>query len=228
MQRAIPGLLIESQPVLDLMPSRELKQFRELLRVKKMKKGKELFKEGSYPRTVYIIKRGRVKLFQRGQSGTETIVHIHCAGEILGYRPLLCGEKYPVTATALEDGAIYYMSAKQFLAMLRQSVGLSNILLRTLSQEFTLLVNKIGAFAQKSVKERIALSLLILSEKYRNPQSKGETEIALSRYDLAAFAGTTIETIARILRRFREENIIAMRGRKIIIRDKQALTRLAD
>jgi CRP-like cAMP-binding protein len=228
MQHAIHGFVFSTQQVLAMMPQDELKQFREHLRVKKMKKGKELFKEGSYPRTVYIIKRGRVKLFQRGQSGAETIVHIHCAGEMLGYRPLLCGEKYPVTAQAIEDGVIYYLPAKQFLTFLQHSVGLSNILLRTLSQEFTLLVNKIGAFTQKSAKERIALSLLILSETYRNPKSKSDTEIALSRYDLAAFAGTTIETIARILRRFREDDVIALRGRTIIIRDKQALVRLAD
>ena len=228
MQQIIPGFIFSTQPVLDLIPSSELKLLREHLRVKKINKGKELFREGSYPKNVYIIKRGRVKIFQRGQSGAETIVHIHGTGEILGYRSLLCGENYAVTAQAIEEGAVYYLSAKQFLAVLRQSVSLSNILLRELSKEFILLVNKIGAFAQKSVRERTALSLLILSEKYRRIQAKGETEIALSRYDLAAFVGTTIETIARILRRFREENIITLRGRRIIIRDRQALARIAD
>src|SRR5690349_4017799 len=228
MHQKIAGFPFSSQPLMELMAENELRQLREQLRLKKIRKGRELFREGAYPKTVYIIKRGRVKLFQRGQSGTETIVHIHCAGEILGYRPLLCGETYAVSAQALEDGAIYYLPAKQFLALLRKSVGLSNILLRILSYDFTILANKIGAFAQKSVKERIALSLLILREKYKNPQAKGETEILLSRYDLAAFAGTTIETIARILRFLREEKIITTRGKSIIIRDEQALFRLAE
>jgi CRP-like cAMP-binding protein len=224
----IQDFIVPAVRVLESMSPEDLAMFRTNLRLVKMKKGRELFREGTYPRAVYVIKRGKVKLLQRGQTGVETIVHIQGPGEILGYRPLLVGDKYPVSAETMEESAVYVLDAKHFLSVLHQSAGLSNLLLRALSHEFSVLVNKIGAFAQKSVKERTALSLLILREKYRNPQVKGEIEIGLSRHDLAAFVGTTIETIARILRRLREERIIATRGRKIVIRDEDALMRLAD
>lgn len=213
---------------LSVLESAPAKDLRKHLKLYKVRKGKELFREGTYPRSVYIIKRGKVKIFQQDQSGAETIVHIYGAGEMFGYRPLLCNEKYPVSAKTLEDGAIYKLPAKQFLSVLSKSAGLSNLLLCALSHEFSLLVHKVSSFAQKSVRERTALSLLMLNEKYRNPAVKGQTEITLSRYDLAAFAGTTIESIARILRRFREDKIIHTVGRKIIIRDKDALLRIAD
>lgn len=214
--------------ILDSMRGADLALLRKHLRLFKVRKGKELFREGTYPKMVYIIKRGKVKIFQRDQSGAETIVHIQGSGEILGYRPLLTGERYPISAQTIEEGALYTISAEQFLAVLQQSAGLSNILLRALSHEFALLVNKISSFAQKSVRERTALSLLILKETYRNPTIKGQTEITLSRHDLAAFVGTTIESIARILTRLREDKIIETIGRKIIIRDESALSRIAD
>jgi CRP-like cAMP-binding protein len=228
MKNRIKDFTLPAIHVLESMSPADVAVFRRNLKLLKMKKGRELFREGTYPRAVFIIKRGKVKLVQRGQTGVETIVHIQGPGEILGYRPLLVGDKYPVSAETMEESAIYVIPAKHFLAALNQSAGLSNVLLRALSHEFTILVNKIGSFAQKSVKERTALSLLILREKYRNPQVKGDVEIALSRHDLAAFVGTTIETIARILRRLREERIIVTHGRKIIIRDEVALLRMAD
>jgi CRP-like cAMP-binding protein len=214
--------------LLESMPRKDLVQFRSHLKLLKMKKGRVLFREGNYPKSVFIIKRGKVKLLHRGQNGAETIVHIQGPGEMMGYRPLLIDDKYPFSAETIEECAIYVLPAKEFVIALNENAGLSNVLLRALTHEFNLLVNKIAAFAQKSVRERTALSLLILQEKYRNPQVKGEVEIALSRHDLAAFVGTTIETIARILRRLREEKIIATRGRKIIVRDEEALMRLAD
>jgi len=66
---------------------------------------------------------------------------------------------------------------------------------------------------KKSAKERIALSLLILQEKYRLP-GVAQPEITLSRGDLAAFAGTTHETLARIISRFKAEKIVRALGRK--------------
>jgi CRP-like cAMP-binding protein len=217
-----------SQPVLESLPQRDLRRLREHLHLKKVKKGKELFKEGTYPRAVYIVKRGKVKLFQQGQNGSETIVTIYSSGEMFGYRPILCNEKNPASAQTLEDCAIYVLPARHFVQLLSVSTTLSNLLLRNLSHEFRVLVNKIGAFAQKSVRERTALSLLILGEKYNKPGSKDAAEITLSRHDLAAFVGTTIETIARILRRLKEDKIIKTFGRKIVIQNPRALQQLAD
>jgi CRP-like cAMP-binding protein len=221
-------VIAPSLSVLDAIPASDFNRLRPYLKLYKVRKGKELFREGTFPKSVYIIKRGKVKLFQCDQNGSETIVHIHGPGEMLGYRPLLSGERYPISAETLEEGAVYVISAKHFMSVLRTSAGLSNLLLRVLSSEFSMLANKLGSFAQKSVRERTAMSLLLLKEKYRNPSSRGQTEITLSRHDLAAFVGTTIESIARILRRLREDKIIQTVGRKIIIRDEQALSRIAD
>lgn len=228
MKQHITQYIFSSKPVLESLPSDDLRKFREQLRLKRVKKGRELFKEGNYPRAVYIVKRGKVKLFQRGQNGAETIVYIYTAGEMFGYRSILCNEKNPASAQTLEESAIYMLSARDFIQMLEESASLSTVLLRNLSHEFTVLVNKIGAFAQKSVRERTALSLLILGEKYRKPGTRDLIEITLSRHDLAAFVGTTIETIARILRRWREEKIISTAGRRIIIENQRALHQLAD
>lgn len=217
-----------SKPIFESLSKEELLNFKSLSKLKKVKKGRELFEEGTYPKGVYILKRGKVKIYQRTPNGGEQIIYIYTPGEMFGYRPLLCGDKHPASAMTLEECGIYFMTETSFVQALQTSPVLSTILLRNLSHEFTVLVNHIAAFAQKSAKERIALSLLILQEKYRKPDSKYSTEISLSRADLASFAGTTNETLARTISRFRAEKVIKLNGRKIIIHNEEALYSLIE
>jgi CRP-like cAMP-binding protein len=226
--RDISKFFFTKAQVLASLPPHEAKTFKEHLRLKRVKKGKELFKEGSYPRRVYIVRRGRVKLYQHNPDGSETIIYIYSSGEMFGYRPLLCGEKHPASAMTMEDCGIYTLPSKQFLALLKAGNSLSTVLLRNLSHEFTVLVNRIGAFDQRTVRERLALSLFILREKYRKKDDHGHVEITLSRTDLAAYVGTSVETLARILTRFREAGVIRTMGRKIIITNDRALLAIID
>lgn len=226
MSNDISQYFFSSSPVIGALNKSDVARFREHLRLKRMAKGKELYHEGSYPKAVYILKRGKVKIYHEGPSGTEKIIYLYSEGEMFGYRPLICGEKHPASAKTVEESSIYVLPAKQFLRVLSESTSLSNVLLKNLSHEFTVLVNLIGAFAQKSVKERTALSLLILREKYRKGDKGGAVYITLSRSDLASFVGTTIESIARIIRWLKDEKIIKTYGRHIVIVNERELLKL--
>jgi CRP-like cAMP-binding protein len=109
-----------------------------------------------------------------------------------------------------------------------KSTMLAKILLRNLSSEFSVWINFITTFAQYSVKERLALSLLVLAEKYKRTKEGGLVEINLTRKDLASFSATSIETLARTLTKWKNEKLIATRGRKIIIKDPLRLSQMID
>jgi CRP-like cAMP-binding protein len=216
-----------SKPVLDLLPQDDRDRLDKIVSIKRLKKGKTLFQEGATPKFVYVIKSGRVKLFQQSADGSQKMIYLYTAGEMFGYRPLLSDDRHPASAVTVEDSTVYHISAKDFIKFLKRSTHLSNLLLRNLSHEFSVLVNRIGVFSQTSVKERTALSLLIFSEKYRK-QSDLEPEIGLSRHDLAAIVGTTVETRARIITHFREDKLIRTKGRKIVLIDRKSLVKLAE
>jgi len=168
---------------------------------------------------------GKVKIYQKSHDDNQQIMNIHVRGEIIGYRPLLCDERYPVTATAIEQCKISFIPKKQFLILLQQSRGLSNTLLKYLSFEFTVWVNIISYLAQRPVKERLLLNLLILIEKYKT--KKGwPVEITLSRADLAALVGTSNETLARMITLLKDERYISTKARSIMIESATQVTRI--
>jgi CRP-like cAMP-binding protein len=185
------------------------------------KKHQSLFVEGSYPRGVFCINHGKVKIYALGDEGKEQIVHIAKEGEVVGFRSMLSGEPYKLSASALEDANICFVAKDDFLNMLDTNTGLRNAVLKELSKELGERAIFITNLAQKSVRERLAYSLLLLGDIY------GEDPINLTREDLANFVGTATETLIRLLKDFKEEGLIDVQTRKVFLSNKDALLQLA-
>ncbi|MGZ4156254.1 MAG: Crp/Fnr family transcriptional regulator, partial [Bacteroidia bacterium] len=192
------------------------------------KKGEIIFKKGTPSKGVYILRKGKVKIYQVNQDGKSQILYIYKKGEFFGYKPLLCNETHPITASVVEDAVISFIPKIPFFNVLKISPQLSNRLLFNLSHEFSVWVNTATAFAQQTVKERFALTLLILNEKYKKEGSDKPVELNLSREDLASYVGTAIETLVRILKELKEKKILEVKGRKIKIINPDALLEMTE
>jgi CRP-like cAMP-binding protein len=185
------------------------------------KKNQALFVEGSYPRGVYCINQGKVKVFARGDEGKEQIIHIAKQGEIIGFRSMFSEEPYKVSASTLEESNICFIGRDEFLNMFDANQTLRNGIIKELSKELGERALFITNMAQKSVRERLAFALLILDEIY------GDEQINLTREDLANFVGTATETLIRLLREFKDEGIIETHTRKIEIIKRGELKKMA-
>lgn len=185
------------------------------------KKNQPLFIEGNTPRGVFCVNEGKVKIFARGEEGKEQIIHISKAGEIVGFRAMFSGEPYKVAASTLEESNICFISKNDFMDMIDTNPTLRNGIMRELSKELADRATFITNMAQKSVRERVAFALLILNDIY-SPEM-----INLTREDLANFVGTATETLIRLLKDFKEEDLIATHARKIEVLDKDGLLNVA-
>jgi CRP-like cAMP-binding protein len=196
---------------------------------KEYAKGEYLFNEKSYSKGVYILKKGKVKIFQSNSEGKQSIVYIYKKGDYFGYRPLLANQPHPVSAVAMDNVIVSFIPKELFLTTLNKSSTLAQKLLENLSMEFSVWINKMTIFSQYSVKERVALSLLILNQVYqRNEDSIKPVFISISRDDFAGFVGTAKETLVRMLRIFKDEKIITTQGTKILILKYRVLLNMVD
>ncbi|MFZ9029627.1 MAG: Crp/Fnr family transcriptional regulator [Crocinitomicaceae bacterium] len=185
------------------------------------KKNQPLFLEGSIPRGVYCINQGKVKVYTRGEEGKEQIIHIAKAGDIVGFRAMFSGDPYKVAASTLEECNICFIGKSDFLNLVDTNLTLRNGIMRELSKELAERAGFITNMAQKSVRERLAYVLMMLDDIY-----EGEM-INMTREDLANFVGTATETLIRLLKDFKEEELITTHTRKIEILDKEGLLMIA-
>lgn len=192
-------------------------------------KGEIIFREGSYPSGIFYIKNGKAKKYKVVKDGGEQIIYVANTGELIGYHAVLSDNRYPDSAAALEESAISFIPREDFLATLEKSDVLGKRLLKTLSHEFAVLANSLTLFTQHPVRERLALQLVVLREKYKVNFQPGEpVEINMSRDDLASLVGTARENVVRILTEFKEDGILETKGRKIIVKDVRKLIALAN
>ena len=189
-------------------------------------KGEILYEEGSNPKAVYRLKSGKVKIEQLSLDGKIRIVYVYTQGEFFGFRPLLSNEKHPVSAIFLEDSEVEIYEGKEFIEISKKAPNLSFNLVEILSFEFNVWINLISSLSHKSAKEKIALILLILNEKYRNVN--GKSEITMTKSDIAKYSETSEETVVRVIGFFEEQEILKNQGRTLEIMNPKLLEIIAE
>ena len=102
-------------------------------------------------------------------------------------------------------------------------------MLKSLCHDLGLADERIQSLAQKSVRERLAETLLFLQKTFQNENDTDENLIAvtLPREDIANIVGTATETVIRLLSEFKNDKLIDMEGKKIRILNKIALEKIS-
>lgn len=183
------------------------------------KKKQVIFYEGNDPYGVHCVRKGKIKLYRTSPQGREQVVRLVQEGEAMGFKSLLSSDKYSLTAEVLEDSEICFLDKNAFFELLNHSPKLARNLLETLSHEVRSQENTICSYSQKSVRERMAETLLILAEKYGTKNQDGTIDIKapLKREDIATLAGTVLESAVRYLSEFKSDGFIELDGKNIKI-----------
>jgi CRP-like cAMP-binding protein len=210
-----PYLLHNAWVMADL-PEKELAFLHQHGKTKTAKRGEVLFKAGAYPKAVYWLITGKVKIYQESATDQKSTNYIYSNGDLIAYRQLISNEPHPVTGSCLEDSTYMVIPADAFKQLLSESAIFSRNMLTALAQDFTIWMNRITVFSTYAVRERVILSLLILAEQYRLSGSTSG-EITITRTELAEYVGATLETVVRVLNKLKAQGLVIVDGRKIAI-----------
>lgn len=191
------------------------------------KAGEPIFNEGEKPKGIYKVIQGKVKKFTKTNFGAEHIFYICKENEFLGHHAVLSEEYYPDAAMAIIDSEIQMIPEEDFRKAVDSSHQLSKRLLKNLGHEFGVFINATKMLAKYTVRERAALNLLILEEKY-HCDNTDKTEIVINREDLASMVGTAKESVVRMLKDFKEEQLITTQRSSIFIEDYAGLVKVAN
>ncbi len=190
-------------------------------------KGEILFKEGEEPAGLYIITKGKIKIYRTGNEGKEQIVRLGNQGDLVGYRALVGITEYKSGAATLEECTVCFIPKEIVLRVIEGNVVMYKRIIQLLSDDLQYAEQKIKELAQKPVRERVADALLQLKNKYGYDKDEVTINISMSREELANLVGTATETLIRILSDFKKDKIIDLDHRKIKIKNLEQLERTA-
>lgn len=192
------------------------------------RKGEIIFAEGTRSGGLFCVSSGKIKVFKTGPEGRDQIVRLAGTGDVLGYRALISQEPYYATAAALEDCAICLIPTSDFFSFVERNQHFSMGLIQTLSRDLRRAEERMLHLAQKSVRERLADTLMLLRDTYGYTSAEEMMlNVSLSREDYAALVGTATETVIRLISDFRTERLIETPGKRMKILNEHALRQIA-
>ena len=200
--------------------------WRELIALKKTtifyKKGKSVFNEGEKAKGIYFVYSGSVKVSMEWLGKKEMIIRFAKSGGVIGHRGLGASKVYPVSAITLEDSEVCFIGNDFFDTTLLNNPSLSYQFMHLYANELQRAELRMRDLALMEVKGRIAATLLELADTFGTGKNKYIT-VPVSRQDIAAYSGTTYETVFKILRTLIDNKTISSSGKSIRINDMTKL-----
>ncbi len=190
------------------------------------KKGDVLFTEGNVLNGVYCIKEGIGKLTRLSSNGKEQIVRFVKGGDMLGYRSILSEEPVTLTITVMKEMKACYIPKKEIFDSIKENPNFSLDMMKVVCHDLRDANTTITNMAQKSVKERLADTLLFLKETF-GINEEGFLSIVLTREELSSVIGTATESAIRLLSEFKKNGVIGLEGKKVKILDEAELHKIS-
>jgi len=186
-------------------------------------RGQTLFPQGAPQYGYYIVCEGAVKLVRRLTQGKKLIVAVLSPGDILGMETAQ-GGRFRLEAEAIEKTRVGFIDKRDFAGLLERYPRLAAALIQKLSDEVSRLQDRLFATARQGARSKLAYLLLQLADTHGRKHPKGILiDLELTRSELAEMAGVSRETVSLTLSYFKSRGLIALEGRKLIIRDKAGL-----
>lgn len=190
-----------------------------------LRKGESLFSEGENINGIFCVKEGACKMTKLSSNGNQQVVKLSMAGELLGQRSMISEEPAGLSAVALNDVQVCFIPREKVLQFFNCNNQFSMQMMKAICSDLREANSHLVNMAQKSVKQRLAGTLLYLHDTFGTEQD-GTLKLKLSREELAGFIGTATESCIRLLSELQKEGKVNLSGKNISLIDINSLKRL--
>jgi CRP-like cAMP-binding protein len=216
MERLIQFL--QTVPLFSELEETDLQRIADVASVQKYHKDNIILIEEEVGTTMFIIISGKVKISRISDDGREVILSILSEGDFFGEMSLLDGQTRSANVTAIEESELLMLRREDFLQMLYDYPQIAINLLKELAQRIRKSDEQIKSLSLQDATGRVASTILRIAED-SGIFKKGVVEISNLplQQDLANMAGTSRETISRVIKSLCQDGLLKKEGNKIYI-----------
>jgi CRP-like cAMP-binding protein len=181
-------------------------------------RGATIFHQGSVGNTLYLIVRGQVRIYTSSMLGQEISVTLFRDGDFFGELSLLDGHERSASAVAMRVTTTLTLHRAAFLQAIRTYPEIAVTVLEELSARIRHTNTYIEHLASTSAPQRVIRTLLDLADQHGvTEQGTTRIDLHLTQDDLASLAGTTRETVNRVLGGLREQGLIRVERARLSV-----------
>jgi CRP-like cAMP-binding protein len=218
--------LVQNFPLFLNLSPEECREIVLAARQENYERRQTIYLEGDPVNQIVFLTSGCAKVSQIGQNGSEVILRLHSAGEVVGKtgcsksRHCSMAQALAPSSALVWDAAVFESLSQRF-PLLRRNTVLS------LCERLERLEERFREISTERVAARLSRELMRLLTQVGR-RVNGIIEINLSREELAQLIGTTLFTVSRLLSDWDERGIVSTRREAVSINDLHALQQLAE
>lgn len=178
--------------------------------------GEHIFDQGAPLEAYYIVKTGQVKVTRLASDGNGLTLCIPSRGESFCPLPLVQGKTHIGEAMAVTDCTLTVIPLEDFQRLCSNHPGLTQAIQQASFFEVKRLLRRLEMNSFRPLETRIAFILLGAKLPHRT-NSQGLTEVTITHQEIAGLAGTTRESVSRIIARWIKNGTVASTRGCIII-----------
>ena len=218
---------LRNVPIFNELSDQELEKIAALGVRKKYKKGSIILLEEETGAALFVIVSGKVKIVRMDDDGREVILSILGGSDFFGEMAILDGLTRSASVVATSKSELFMIHRRDFLKLLNDFPMVAIALLRELTGRLRKADAQIKSLSLKDAAGRVANVVLQLADEI-GMFRKGRVEIdeLPLQQDLANMAGTSRETISRMIHKFIKEGYLQLQGNRLIINDYESFKNL--
>lgn len=184
--------------------------------------GDVLFLEGEVLPGLYFVQSGWFKVVKTSLEGREQVLRFFGPGETFNEIAIFANRPSPASAIALEPVGLWLLPRETVTGLLRENPDFAQKVIETMADRLIDLVSLVTDLSLRPVTGRLARLLLedAPDNVFLRPRWYTQTE-------LAARLGTVPDVIQRALRLLEGDGLIELQRDRILIRNRNALEKLA-
>ncbi|MGE5619637.1 MAG: Crp/Fnr family transcriptional regulator [Sphingomonadaceae bacterium] len=214
------GACISLVPVFNHLEDEQMDEIMGAMRSAAYKKGDLIYRAGEQSDSLYVVHRGKIRIYRLSESGKEQLVRILMPGDFTGELALFRESIHESYAEAMEPTEVCIISRRDLQQYLLKYPQISLKILAEFSERLEKSEKQTTSFATERVETRIAL---FIAECLGAGPSR-TFQLPMSKKDLASYLGTTPETISRKMAELEDAGLIRqLPQRRIKVLDPDGL-----
>lgn len=211
-------------PLFSLLNAEQLERLNHERFEATYRKGEMIFKQGSASSHILMLTSGLVKIYLEGPNGRGLIMKLIKPVEMFGGPGIFLDGRNYYSASALQDCTVCFITQKRFKEAIRSSPDFAEKFIEQINHNAVYSFGRFADLTQKQMPGRVADALLYLSKDIYDSQ---DFHLCMSRQDLADITNLSKESVIRILKEFKTEEIISLDGDHLRISDIAALEKIS-
>ena len=210
-----------------ILDGEEKRRITDAFTIHTFKKNQIVYAEGEQPENLWILIKGKVKLYKDGIGGRQQILRLIRPVQYFGYRAYFAEEPYVSSACSFEASTLGALPMKLVTELINENNKLAWFFIHELSRNLGGSDTKIVNLTQKHIRGRLAEALIVLKDNYGYEDDDSTLSIYMGREDLANLSNMTTSNAIRTLSGFVAEKIITVDGRRIRILNEPMLRKIS-